>query len=114
MNTTPEPSQEKQNSQSESGNAALALGKHNTRAQLQSLGATELKYISLNDSIEFDKLLRQELSEKDFVAHVLHHQLIKPEINFTNFQALSDKDLGELARAFIKKGLHLSVFSRNW
>ena len=103
MNNTPEPSQEKQASQSESGNAALALEKHNTRAQLQSLGATELKYISLNDSIEFDKLLRQELSEKDFVAQVLHHQLIKPEINFTDFQAHSDKDLEELARAFIKK-----------
>jgi len=102
MNTLPD-SQEKQDSQSGSGSVALALGKNNTRAQLQSLGTAELKYISLNDSIEFDKLLQEELSDKDFVAHVLHHQLIKPEINFTDFQKLSDKDLEELARGFIKK-----------
>ena len=101
MNILPEPSQEKQDSQSGSGNVALALSKNNTRTRLQSLGAVELKYISLHNSIEFDKLLQTELSSKDFVSHVLHHQLVKPEVDFTNFQKLSDKDLEELARAFI-------------
>jgi len=102
MNTTPEPSQEKQDSQSGSGSVALALGKNNTRTQLQSLGAVELKYISLNDSIEFVRLLQKELFDKNFVAQILYHQLVKPEIDFTDFQKLSDKDLEELARAFIK------------
>lgn len=103
MNTTHEPSQKKEASQTGSGNVILAMNKHNTQIQLESLGTIELKYVSLNDSIEFDRLLRQELSGKDFVARILHHQLIRPEINFTDFQKLSDEDIEELARAFIKK-----------
>ena len=102
MNTTPEPSQEKQDSESGSGSVALALDKNNTRTQLQSLGTVELKYISLNDTIEFAKLLQKELSDKDFVAHILYHQLVKPGIAFSAFQKLLDKDLEELARAFVK------------
>jgi hypothetical protein len=103
MNMPPKTSQEKQVSQTGGSGDVLALSKRNTRIQLESLGATELKYVSLNDSREFDKLLRQELSDKDFVTHVLHHQLVKPEINFADFQKLSDKDLEDLSRAFIKK-----------
>lgn len=102
MNTGPQPAQEKQDSQSESGSVAPALGKNNTRTQLQSLGTVELKYISLNDTIEFVKLLQKELADKDFVAQILYHQLVKPEIDLTDFQKLSDQDLEELARAFIK------------
>jgi len=102
VNTTPEPSQEKQGSQSRCSSRALALGKNNARAQLESLGAVELRYISLNDSIEFARLLQGESFDKDFVAQILYHQLVKPEIDYPNFQKLSDKDLEELARAFIK------------
>ena len=102
MNTTPEPSQEKQDSQSRSSSIGLALGKNNTRTQLESLGAVELRYISLNDSIEFARLLQEESFDRDFVAQILYHQLVKPEIDLTDFQKLSDKDLEELARAFIK------------
>jgi len=104
MNTTPEPSQVKQASQTGSSSAAvLALSKRNTRIRLESLGETELKYVSINDTREYDKLLRQELSDKAFVTHVLYHQLVKPKINFGDFQGLSDKALEELTRAFIKK-----------
>ena len=111
MNTTPEPSQEKLDRQLGSGSVALALSKNNTRTQLQSLGAVELRYISLNDSIEFARLLQEESFDKNFVAHILYHQLVKPEIAFANFQKLSDKDLEELARAFIKsEGSTLQYF----
>ena len=101
MTTISVPSQEKQGGQLGSGSVALASGKNNTWTQLQSLGAVELKYISLNDSIELDRLLQKELFDKDFVAQILYHQLIKPEIDFTDLQKLSDKDLEELARVFI-------------
>ena len=102
MTTNFESSQEKQDSRSGNGGVIFALNKNNTRTQLQSLGTVELKYISINDSIEFDKLLQKELSNKDFVSNVLHHQLVKPWVDFTNLQKLSDKDLEELARAFVK------------
>jgi len=72
------------------------------RTQLESLGVVELRYISLNDSREFARLLQEELFDKDFVAQILYHQLVKPEIDFTDFQKLSDKELEELARAFVK------------
>jgi len=102
MKLDPESPEEEENSQSESGSVAPALDKNNTRAQLQSLGAVELRYISLKDSKEFARLLQEELSDKDFVAQILFHQLVKPEIYFADFQKLSDRDLEELARAFIK------------
>jgi len=102
MNMTSEPSQEKQDSQSRSSSMALALDKNNTRTQLESLGAVELRYISLNDSIEFARLLQEESVDRDFVSQILYRQLIKPEITFADFQKLSDKDIEELARAFVK------------
>ena len=105
FNTTYGTQQEK-SGQSKSSSVALALSKNNTRTQLESLGAVELKYISLNDSIEFSRLLQEESFDRDFVAQILYHQLVKPEIDFTAFQKLSDKDLEELARAFVKNEGH--------
>jgi len=102
MDTAPESSQEEQPRQLKGSSAALALSKNNTRTQLESLGVVELRYISLNDSREFARLLQEESFDKDFVAQILYHQLVKPEIDFTDFQKLSDKDLEELARAFVK------------
>jgi len=80
----------------------MALNKKNTQTQLELFGYVEMKYVSLNDSEEFARLLDEESFDRDFTTKVLYHQLVKPEIDFAAFQRLSDKDLEELARAFIK------------
>lgn len=102
MNAAPEPSQEGQESQSESGNVALASRRNNTRMKLDTLGDVELRYVSISDSKEFAQLLQKESSDRDFVAQILHHQLVKPRVAFADLQGLSDKDLEQLARAFVK------------
>ena len=81
----------------------MELNKNNIKIHLASLGDVELKYVSINDSIEYYKLLQKQLSDKDFVEQILFHQLVKPEMEFAKFQLAPDSDLEELARAFIEK-----------
>jgi len=81
----------------------LDLGKnHNAKIKIDSLGEVELKYASYGDTIEFAKILEDKISDRDFVAKVLAHQLIKPEADLVALQKMSDADLEKLARAFVK------------
>ncbi len=81
----------------------LDLGKNrNTKIKIDSLGDVELKYVSYGDTIEFAKMLEETISDRDFVAKVLVHQLIKPDTDFKAIQKLPDADLEKLARVFVK------------
>lgn len=98
--------QQKKSEQSNNERSVLNLSAHNTKTRLQSLGDVELKYISGGDAIEFEKLLEKQLPEKDFVSQILFHQLVKPKTDFNELHKISDKELEELARAFIKNEDH--------
>jgi len=80
---------------------------NNTKTKLESLGDVEFKYVSYRDTIEFADLSQKQLSDRRFVVQILFHQLIKPRIDVDNFQKLSDKELIELSRAFVKKENHI-------
>jgi len=82
------------------------LNSHNTKTKSETLGDIELKYVSYGDTIEFAKILQEALKDKDFVAKVLFHQLVKPEIDFGDFQKISDVELEVLAKAFAKNENH--------
>jgi len=78
------------------------------KTNIYSLGDIEVKNVSLNDLIKYDELKFYELSDKDFIISVLHNQLIKPKIDLDSFKTMSDKDIEELARAFLKQEDHYS------
>ena len=78
------------------------LNSHNTKTKSETLGDVELKYISYDDTIEFAKILQETLKDRDFVFKMLFRQLIKPEINFGDFQKISDIELEALAKVFVK------------
>jgi len=84
----------------------LVLNSHNTKTKSETLGDIELKYVSYGDTIEFVKILQEAPKDKDFVAKILFHQLVKPEISFGDFQKISDVELEALAKAFVKNENH--------
>lgn len=94
----------KKNKQSKKSNTlVLDLGKNrNTKITIASLGEVVLKYVSYGDNIEFIKMLKERISDRDFVAKVLAHQIINPEINFPAIQKLPDAHLEKMAREFVK------------
>jgi len=71
--------------------------------KLNSLGSVELKYVSYGDTKEIAKLLPQKISDKNFVLKVLYRQLVKPEIDFSEFEKIPENELKKLAKAFAKK-----------
>lgn len=98
--------QQKKSEQSKAKNIVLVLNDHNTKAESETLGDVELKYVSYGDTIEFTKILQEALKDKDFVAKILFHQLIRPEINFDDFQKISNAELEAIAKAFVKNENH--------
>lgn len=89
---------------------------YNTRLETSSLGEVELKYISGGDTYKFMELRgklkevdgkfeierKDGLTDKDFTSKILYNQLLRPKINFVEFQKISEKEIIEIARAFIK------------
>jgi len=98
--------QPKKSEQLKNKGVVLVLNSHNTKTKSETLGDVELKYISYGDTIEFAKILQEALKDKDFVAKILAHQLVKPEIDFGDFQKISDVELDALAKAFVKNENH--------
>lgn len=94
----------------------LNYNDYNTRLKTSSLGEVELKYISGGDTHKFMELMgelkeidgkfklerKDRLTSKDFTLRVLYNQLLKPKINFAEFQKISEKEMIEIAKAFIK------------
>jgi len=101
MNLPPKKSEQLKNK-----GVVLALNSHNTKTKSETLGDIELKYVSYGDTIEFVKILQEAPKDKDFVAKILFHQLVKPEISFGDFQKISDVELEALAKAFVKNENH--------
>jgi len=95
--------QMKKSKQSKNKGVVFNLSKNNTELEIKSLGDIELKYISYGDTREIAKLLPQKKSDKDFVLQILFQQLVKPQIKFSEFEKISEKELKKLARAFVKK-----------
>ena len=98
--------QPKKSEQSKNKGVVLVLNNHNTKTKSETLGDVELKYVSYGDTIECAKILQETLKDKDFVAKILFHQLVKPEISFADFQKISDVELESLARVFVKNENH--------
>lgn len=94
--------QQKKSAQSKNKRVVLVLNHHCTKTKSETLGDVELKHISLGDSIEFTKILQKKLQDKDVVTRILFHQLIKPKISFADFNKLSDVEIENLAREFVK------------
>lgn len=94
----------KKSQQSKKGKTyVLDLGKNrNAKIRIDSLGDVELKYVSYGDTIEFAKMLEEKISDRDFVAKILAHQIIKPEADFKKVKKLPEADLEKLAKAFVK------------
>lgn len=89
--------------QSKNKSSGLNLSKNNTKIKLDSFGDVELKYISYGDTKEIAKLLSQKINDKDFVLKVIFHQLVKPELEFNEFEKIPEKELEKLAKTFVKK-----------
>ena len=98
--------QPKKSEQLKNKGVVLVLNSHNTKTKSETLGDIELKYVSYGDTIEFVKILQEAPKDKDFVAKILFHQLVKPEISFGDFQKISDVELEALAKAFVKNENH--------
>lgn len=98
--------QPKKSEQLKNNGVVLVLNSHNTKTKSETLGDVELKYVSYGDTIEFAKILQEALKDRDFVAKILFRQLVKPEINFGDFQKISNIELEALARAFVKNENH--------
>lgn len=75
---------------------------HSTKTKICSLGNVEIKYVSYGDTIEFSKILEEQISNRDFVVKILLHQLIEPKLDFETLQKLSDEELEKLAKVFVK------------
>jgi len=99
-------SPQKKSEQLKDKGVVLALNNHNTKTKSETLGDVELRHIAYNDIIEFAKILQEALKDKDFVAKILFHQLVKPEISFDDFQKISDIELEALAKVFTKNENH--------
>ena len=76
----------KKSEQLKNKGVVLVLNSHNTKTKSETLGGVELKYVSYGDSIEFAKILQETTKDRDFVAKILFHQLVKPKISFGDFQ----------------------------
>ena len=96
----------KKSEQLKNKGVVLVLNSHNAKTKSDTLGDIELKYVSYGDTIEFAKILQEALKDKDFVAKILFHQFVKPEISFGDFQKISDIELEALAKAFVKNENH--------
>lgn len=93
----------KKSEQSKNNSLIFSMSKNNTHVKLNSLGNVELKYVSYGDTEEIAKLLPQKISDKDFALKVLFRQLVKPEIDFSKFEKIPERDLEKLTKAFIIK-----------
>jgi len=96
----------KKSEQLKNKGVVLVLNNHNTKTKSETLGDVELKYVSYGDTIEFAKILQETTKDRDFVAKILFHQLVKPEISFGDFQKKSAVELEALAKAFVKNENH--------
>ena len=79
----------------------------NTESRSKMLGKIELKYISFADAEFFADLLQKVKNDKEFVARLLHHQLVIPKLSFSKFSKISDDELRKLARDFIEQEQHI-------
>lgn len=95
-------SQIKKSQQSKNKSIVFSMSKNNTKIKLDSRGNVELKYVSYGDTKEITKLLPQKTRDKDFVLKVLFRQLVKPEIDFSEFEKIPENELKKLAKEFIK------------
>ena len=98
--------QPKKSKQLKNKGVVLVLNSHNTKIKSETLGDVELRYVSYGDTIEFAKILQEAPKDRDFVAKILFHQLVKPEINLGDFQNISDVELEALAKSFVKNENH--------
>lgn len=85
---------------------ALKLNYLNTKSKSKTFGDVELKYILFGDKF-FVELLDKTKDNKEFVIHVLYHQLITPQVSFTEFSKISDEELIKLARDFVRQEQHI-------
>jgi len=90
----------------------LKFNYSNTKSKSKTFGEIELKYISAGDLIFFVKLLDKVKDDKEFVTHVLYHQLITPKVSFTEFNKIPDDELIEIARDFIRHEQHTFQYFR--
>ena len=101
-------------SEQSSNKIILGSGKNNTKLNLETLGDVELKFISFGDTQYFAKILaKDQISDKEFVQEILYNQLIRPKIDLQSFKQLSDSDLIEIAKAFIKKEDNIFQYFNN-
>ena len=70
--------------------------------QLESRGEVEIKYISLEDMVYIERLIEDDISDKDFLLKTLFHQFVEPKISFKDIKKLPDKILEQLAIAFVQ------------
>lgn len=77
------------------------LNRKNTKSDLEQFGDVELKYISFADTDYFVELSNKIDDDKEFIIHVLYHQLIHPDMSSSDFNKISNDKLIKLARDFI-------------
>jgi hypothetical protein len=80
-----------------------SANQHNTKVDLPTLGAVELRYISGGDILrDYEKILSKPASAKVQVQKILHHQLLHPKITLARLELLPDEELESMALAFVK------------
>lgn len=83
---------------------AIILDSHSKNVQTKSelFGEMEFKYISVKDLDYITNLFSEIKDDKVFVFKFLFNQLLKPDLKYSKFIKLSDKQLIRIARDFIK------------
>lgn len=75
-----------------------------------SFGTLKFKSLSMKDSLYVLKLLKEDLSAKDFTIKLFYNQMLEPKIEFAIFKGISDDELLVLMSQFIKDEYSLSKF----
>ncbi len=77
----------------------LTLGSSHILVKTKSLGEVKLRHISSADIGRFSAFWDDDISDKQFVARVVHNQLLEPELSVTAIGRLPVDDLIMLAQS---------------
>jgi hypothetical protein len=82
----------------------LTVSKFNTKVSVKSIGEVDLKFISLDDIITINNIVKEkEIGDKEKTVKILYNQLLSPKTSYEEFLLLPEEDLITIATEFIKK-----------
>ena len=94
-------------------NKSQLFGTHNNsvRVRTHRYGTLKLRILTVGDAVFIEEALKQDITAREFVSNLVHHQLITPEVPLSEIEGWKNKLLIRVATMWI---VHKDTIGRHY